>query len=77
MSREKPGAEHRHVIIELSWPRDASVNDEIDKDSYMGSEFSLTFPTVDHITNAVKNLGKGVHLYKIDISLLTCQDRPR
>ena len=68
MTREKANAAHRRVIIDLSWPKDASVNLGIDKDSYMATDFELTFPTVDHITDAVKNVGPGAHLFKIDIS---------
>ena len=34
----------------------------------MATDFELTFPTVDHITDAVKNVGPGAHLFKIDIS---------
>ena len=68
MTREKSNAAHRRVIIDLSWPKDASVNLGIDKDSYLATNFDLTFPTVDHITDAVKNVGPGAHLFKIDIS---------
>ena len=65
MTHEKPNAPNRHVIIDLSWPKDASV---INKTLYLGSEFSLTFPTIDDITQQLVKLGKGAHLYKIDIS---------
>ena len=68
MTREKANAPHRRVIIDLSWPKEASVNLGIDKDSYLATDFDLTFPTVDHITDAVKNVGPGAHLFKIDIS---------
>ena len=33
-----------------------------------GTDFNLTFPTVDNITDMLKCLGKGAHLYKIDVS---------
>ena len=45
-----------------------TINDGVDKNSYLGTEFSLTFPSVDIITDEVHRLGKGAHLYKIDIS---------
>ena len=57
MSREKSGSTNRRVIIDLSWPRDNSVNSGIDKDSYLGTEFNLTFPTIDHITNEESRQG--------------------
>ena len=68
MTRDKPGSDNRRVIIDLSWPLGGSVNSGIDKESYMGTEFALVLPTVDHITDQLKVLGRGAHLYKIDIS---------
>ena len=68
MTRDKPGSEHRRVITDLSWPIGCSVNAGIDKDSYLGTDFALVLPTVDNIIDQLKSLGKGAHLYKIDIS---------
>ena len=45
-----------------------SVNLGIDKNSYLGTDFTLNFSTVDNITDALKSLGKGTHLCKIDVS---------
>ena len=69
MTRHKPNSEHRRVIIDLSWPLGASVNAGIDKHTYLGSEFELTFPSVDDITEELKRLGRGALLYKVDVSL--------
>ena len=68
MTREKANAAHRRVIIDLSWPKDASVNLGVDKNSYMATNFALMFPTVDNITDALREVGTGEHLFKIDIS---------
>ena len=68
MTREKPNAPNRRVIIDLSWPKNASVNMGVDKNSYLGSEFSLTFPTIDDITKELVNIGPGCHIYKTDVS---------
>ena len=68
MTRDKPGSKHRKVIIDLSWPFGCSANACIDKASYMGTDFVLVLPTVDNITDQLKALGRGAHLYKIDIS---------
>ena len=43
MTREKPGSDNRRVIIDLSWPRDFSVNAGIDKNSYLNTDFCLDF----------------------------------
>ena len=68
MTREKSDSDKRRVIVDLSWPKHASVNSGVDKDSYLGTDFTLTFPTVDDITSEVRSLGRGCHLYKVDIS---------
>ena len=68
LTRDKPGAPHRRVIVDLSFPHGSSVNDGVQLDKYLGTPFILTLPTIDNITNQVKKLGKGCHLYKIDLS---------
>ena len=68
ISREKPDSNNRRVIIDLSWPLGQSVNSGIDKTTYLGTDFNLVLPTVDHITDRLKLLGRGAHIYKIDIS---------
>ena len=68
MSREKPNSDRRRIIIDLSWPLGASVNAGIDKTSYLGIPFSLTFPTVDDITTELMHLGHGALLFKVDVS---------
>ena len=68
MTRAKPNSDRHRIIIDLSWPLGASVNAGIDKTSYLGNVFSLTFPTVDDITSQLKHLGHGALLYKIDVS---------
>ena len=68
MTINKPNSDRRRVIIDFSWPHGAFVNSGIDKDTYLDSPFTLTFPTVDHITSELKHLGSEALLYKIDIS---------
>ena len=68
MTRDKPNAPTRRVTMDLSWPKEASVNAGVDKNSYLGSEFALTFPTIDDLTKELVRIGPGAHIYKIDIS---------
>ena len=68
MTREKPNAQHRRVIVDLSFPQGHSVNAGIPKDQYLSTPFILKLRTVDTITDKVKTLGRGCKLYKIDIS---------
>ena len=53
-------------IVDLSWPLGLSVNWGIDKHLYLGTYFSLHLPSIDHITDQLKLLGKGCDLYKMD-----------
>ena len=68
ITREKPDSENRRVIVDLSWPKGSSVNDFVDSHQYMGTEFLLTFPSIDDITAQIIRLGRGCLLYKVDIS---------
>ena len=67
MTREKSNSTNRRVIIDLSFPQGRSVNVGSAKDIYLGTPFALKLPTIDHITNRVRKLGKGCMIYKIDI----------
>ena len=68
LTREKPGAPHRRVIVDLSYPEGFSVNAGVDSDQYLDTPFILTLPTIDNITHKVKQNGRGSMLYKIDLS---------
>ena len=68
LTREKPGANSRRVIVDLSFPHGASINAGVDPESYLGSEFLLTLPSIDCITSKVCQLGKRSLIYKIDIT---------
>ena len=41
LTREKPGASHRRVIVDLSFPHGYSVNNGIQSDKYLGTPFLL------------------------------------
>ena len=54
--------------MDLSWPKGASVNNGVAKDVYLSTQYELKFPSVDLITNSLRNLGPSVQMFKIDIS---------
>ena len=56
-TRDKPGAPHRRVIIDLSFPQGEAVNSNIDKNQYLGTDFVSTLPSIDLITSKVRKLG--------------------
>ena len=68
ITQEKPDSENRRVIVDISWPRGASMNDGVESDQYLGTKFLLTFPSIDDITAQVTRLDRGCLLYKVDTS---------
>ena len=68
MTRDKPNSENRRVNVDLSWPLGEWVNAGVPADKYLGTEFVLTYPSVDSITQEVLCLGKGCKILKVDIS---------
>ena len=68
MSRPKPDSGSRHIIIDLSWPQQASVNYFTKRNVYLNTVYQLKYPTVDTITEHLCKLGKQALLYKIDLA---------
>ena len=61
-TRPKKDTGSRRIILDLSYPIQASVNDGIDKDWYCGNRINLTYPTIDTLANRI------VELYEADSS---------
>ena len=59
MTREKPDSEVRRTIVDLSWPKNFSVNTGVVKDKYLGSSFLLNYTSVDDIVKKLVELGPG------------------
>ena len=68
MTRPKKNSSKRRVIMDFSFPRDQSVNDGIPKETYLGQEYHLSYPTVDDFSRLILQKGRGCHMYKVDIS---------
>lgn len=56
----------RRIILDLSLPKFASVNDYIPKDHYLGKPFRLTYPTIDTLAKRVHKLGTKAKIYRVD-----------
>ena len=67
LTRPKPGADSRRVIVDLSWPKMGSINHNVASDIYMGTPFKLKFPTIDDIVNRIISFKGKCLLYKVDI----------
>ena len=56
-------SEKRQVIIDLSWPKGQSVHSGANLDKYLDTDFALTYPSMDNITNQVLQLGRGCKIF--------------
>ena len=63
----KRDSDERRVIVDLSFPRNASVNSGIDRHTYLGEPVRLKYPSVDSLVELVKMKGRGCALYKRDL----------
>ena len=68
MTREKAGSQTRRTIIDLCWPKGFSVNDGVQKDSYLGTDFEMHYPSVDTIIQEIISTGPAARIFKVDIS---------
>ena len=61
------GSDKRRTIINLRWPKGMSVNG-VQGDCYLGTQFQIHYPSVDHILDQFNWLGPAAQIFKIDIS---------
>ena len=54
--------------MDLSWPKGHSVHDGVSKNTDLGTEFSLHYPSVDSIIRTLYQFGPWVSIFKVDIS---------
>ena len=54
---DKQNSISKRTIMDLSWPKGASVNDGVKKNVCLGTEYELHYPSVDTITNSRWQLG--------------------
>ena len=58
----------RRVILDLSYPKGASLNDQVDRSLFDASAFTLKLPTVDDVVKKINKHGDDVTLSKIDVA---------
>ena len=68
MTRAKQDSDKKRTIMDLSWPPGQSVNAGVKKDIYLNTPYSLHYPSIDNITEALVKLGPAAQVYKVDIS---------
>ena len=67
--------DNRRVILNLSYPKGGSLNDNIDKLHFDAKEYILKFPTIDDICEEFCSNPSEVLLSKIDVSRAFCNLR--
>ena len=68
MTRPKSDSAKRRTIVDLRWPKHCFVNAGVNRHMYQDTYFKLQYLSVDHITDALIQLGPGAMLCKVDIS---------
>ena len=68
MTRPKRDSVDMCVILDLSYPRDSSVNAGIPSNSLDSAPFKLRLPTPQMLADQIRSLGRGCLLYKVDLS---------
>ena len=59
---------NRRVILNLSFPAGASLNDAVTRDIFDGRPFALRFPSVDDILESIRAVQGTAMLAKIDVA---------
>ena len=68
MTRDKSDSNSRRTIMDLSFPKGLSVNDGVLNNMYLGTKFSMHYPSVDSIIRTLNEIGPSAHIFKVDIS---------
>ena len=66
MTRAKSNGGTR-VIVNLSWPIGASVNDNVPDNVFDFMSFDFKYPTIDNIVQKKSQIGPSALLYKMDL----------
>ena len=61
------GMSDRRFIVDMSFPEGGSLNDGIDKSSYLGQPIELKLPSIDDYTALIESKGRGCCLFKQDL----------
>ena len=67
MTRDKPSGGGKRVIIDLSFPPGASVNDGVLKNFFQGRDFNYTLPTPFDLAEEILQAGQGAFMWKADL----------
>ena len=67
-TRPKKGSTDRRTIMDLSFPPGKAVNNGIPKDTYLGLQIKLKYPTVDDLAQKISEAGPRIWMWKRDLA---------
>lgn len=67
MTRPKSGSSKRHIIVDLSFPRDNNVNNIVYKNMIFGRHHKHRLPTVNDTIKQIERMGYRIMLATLDI----------
>ena len=67
MTVPKKDSAKKRVIIDLSYPHGASVNDGVAKNCFQGQEMSYTLPSAADLSSLILSRGPGCFMWKADL----------
>ena len=68
MTRPKSDSCDRRIIMDMSYPRDKSVNAYIAKNTIFGKARDHSLPTVDRLLQDIYRIGKGAVMFTLDVA---------
>ena len=68
MTRPKGGLDKRCVIVDLSYPRGASVKAGITLGQYQGQPAAYTLPGITDLADELSRKGCGVYIWTVDLA---------
>ena len=61
------GSDERRIILDLSYPKGSSINDDVSKDFFHGEIVELSYPGVDQFVEIIKLKRRNCLLFKRDL----------
>lgn len=68
MTRDKKDSHEKRIIVDLSFPANASVNAAIDPTNHLGKNVTYTLPTIADLVAQLQRYGNGAYFWKADLS---------
>lgn len=67
MTRDKRDSQEKRIIVDLSFPKDASVNDAIDPTNHVGNDVTYALPTIADLITQLQLHGKEAYFWEADL----------